>query len=133
MKIVSGVLAALVIATLAACGGTDSGDVSEDLGQVSSALSTCSTTCASGTTVSCSGSSCSSVDGQYVQCNGSYQYCPSTPPPSCTRANTCTFIDGTSCPSVGTYRGCCLSGLPTGSCYCKPGNTWTCTLPPEDP
>ncbi|NNC19464.1 hypothetical protein HJC22_27485 [Corallococcus exiguus] len=133
MKLVSGVFAALVIATLAACGGTDSGDVSEDLGQVSSALSTCSTTCASGTTVSCSGSSCSSVDGQYVQCNGSYQYCPSTPPPSCTRANTCTFIDGTSCPSVGTYRDCCLSGLPTGSCYCKPGNTWTCTLPPEDP
>ncbi|RKG62540.1 hypothetical protein D7X30_04440 [Corallococcus sp. AB011P] len=126
--------AALVIATMAACGGVDSGDVSEEeLGEVSGALSTCSTTCASGVTLSCSGSSCSSVDGQYVNCNGNFLSCPADPPPACTRANSCTFIDGTSCPSSGTYRDCCLNGLPTGSCYCKFDNTWTCTLPPDGP
>ncbi|RKH57470.1 hypothetical protein D7W81_31195 [Corallococcus aberystwythensis] len=124
--------AALVIATLAACGGTDSGDVAEELGQSSSALSTCSAACASGLSVSCSGSSCSSVDGQYVQCDGLYHYCP-LPPPPCTKANTCTFIDGTSCASPGAERQCCLSGLPTGGCYCKFDNTWTCTLPPDGP
>ncbi|MBN9682648.1 MULTISPECIES: hypothetical protein [unclassified Corallococcus] len=134
MKLVSGVFAALVIATMAACGGVESGDASEELGQVSGALSTCSTTCASGATVACSGNACSSVDGQYVQCDGAYQYCPTTPPPpNCSRANTCIFIEGSSCPSAGTYRDCCLNGLPTGSCYCKFDNTWTCTLPPDGP
>ncbi|NBD12312.1 hypothetical protein [Corallococcus silvisoli] len=134
MKHVLGVLAALAVTALVACGGPATGDVSEELGEVSSALATCSISCGSGTTLSCSGTSCSSVDGSYVQCNGSYQYCPTTPPPlTCSRANTCTFIEGTDCPFAGTERQCCLDGQPTGGCYCMSNNTWICTVPPGGP
>ncbi|MFP2912871.1 hypothetical protein ACLESD_49275 [Pyxidicoccus sp. 3LFB2] len=132
MKQYLGVLAALVVSTLVACGGTEPVEAPEALEQQSSALVTCSTTCTSGS-VTCTGVSCSASDGQFVQCDGNYTYCP-LPEPECTDSSPlCVSLNGRRCSPAGSSRPCCMPGAPNGGCFCRSNGTWICTIPAEGP
>ncbi|MFY1828944.1 hypothetical protein ACN47A_23695 [Myxococcus fulvus] len=127
MKLCLGVLSALVVSGLLACGGTGAVEPEEDsLGQISSAV-VCSTTCPNGSTVSCEGTTCNTYPGESVECDGLHNICLPSIPSVCLSPNSaCSYLAGRSCSPVGGTRSCCINRR-VGNCYCMPTGQWACS------